>query len=154
MRCTKLFSILASLAIAGFWLVPAAKAGKWSELTKLTFSEPVEVPGHVLPAGSYWFQLLNLPSSRNVVEIYSSDWSKFYGAMVTSPDVRTQHIGRTELRLAERPHNRPEAVLAWFYPGAMTGHEFLYPHQREVRFNHDAKQDILIPALMSRASAP
>lgn len=57
--------------------MPAAKADNWNELTKLTFLAPVEVPARVLPAGSYWFELVNLQSDRDVVAIYSADWSQY-----------------------------------------------------------------------------
>jgi hypothetical protein len=32
------------------------------------------------------------------------------------------------VRFAERPSGSPEALKAWFYPGARWGDEFVYPH--------------------------
>ncbi len=32
------------------------------------------------------------------------------------------------IRFAERPSGSPEALKAWFYPGAHWGGEFVYPH--------------------------
>jgi hypothetical protein len=153
MHCTKLFSILATLVIAGVWLLPPAKADNWNELTRLSFSQPVEIPGHhVLPAGTYWFELANLETDRNVVTIYSADWSHVYDTVMTVPTYRTHHIGRIELTFAERPHNQPRALMAWYYPGRMTGHEFIYSSQREQRLSRDPKQDLFVPALTVRAS--
>jgi hypothetical protein len=63
MRCTKILSIVATFLFAGFFLLPAAKADNWNELTKLTFSEPIQLPNRVLPAGTYWFRLMNLQSN-------------------------------------------------------------------------------------------
>jgi hypothetical protein len=34
--------------------VPAARPDTWSERTKLTFGEPVEIPGGGLPPRTYW----------------------------------------------------------------------------------------------------
>jgi hypothetical protein len=50
----------ASTMIFGFILVcsvflPTAQADDWDQMMKLTFTQPVEIPGRVLPAGTYWF---------------------------------------------------------------------------------------------------
>ena len=37
--------------------------------TKLTFGEPVKVPGRVLEAEMDWSKLADSPSDRNIVEI-------------------------------------------------------------------------------------
>ena len=153
MSTMKLFSILGALVIAGLSLLPAAKADNWNEATKLSFSTPIEIPGHnMLPAGTYWFELANLQSNRNIVEIYSADWSHLYGTVMTVPTYRQQHIGRIEITFAERPHNKPEALMAWYYPGRMTGHEFIYSPQRESRLNRDSRQKVFVPALNLRRS--
>jgi len=110
-------------------------------MTKLTFCQPFAIPGRVLPAGTYWFKLADM-RSRNVVEIFSSDWSKEYAALITIPEYRLQSADRTEVRFAERPHDRPEALLTWYYPGVLTGHEFLYSSQQEERFARDIKEDV------------
>jgi hypothetical protein len=148
MHCTKRFSILATLVIAGVWLLPPARADISNELTKLTFSQPVEIPGHrVLPAGTYWFELAKLEADRNVVTIYSADWSHAYGTVMTVPIYRRHHIRRMELTFAERPHHQPDALMAWYYPGRMTGHEFIYSPRRETRLSRARKQDVFMPAL-------
>ncbi len=37
-------------------LVPVARADEWDQATRLTFNQPMEIPGHkILAAGSYWF---------------------------------------------------------------------------------------------------
>lgn len=72
---------------------------------------------------------------------------------MTMPKLREQHIGRTEIRFAERPHHQPEALLEWFYPGRAAGHEFIYPQRQGVKLNRDPKQDIYLPALNSRPPA-
>ena len=40
-------------------LVPIAHADQWDKQTLVTFSNPVEVPGRVLPAGTYVFKIAN-----------------------------------------------------------------------------------------------
>jgi hypothetical protein len=39
----------------------------------MRFSQPVEVPGAVLPAATYWFKLLDSPDTRNVVQIFNEN---------------------------------------------------------------------------------
>ncbi len=45
-------------------------ADEWDNATKMTFSEPVEVPGQVLESGTYWFTLADSESDRNIVQIW------------------------------------------------------------------------------------
>jgi hypothetical protein len=87
------------------------------------------------------------------VEIYSANWSHYYGTEPTIPEYRKNHEGRTELKFAERPHNQPEALVAWFYPGRVIGHEFIYPQKVEKRVNRDHEQKIFIPTLKVRSAA-
>ena len=47
--------VLCGAAILAACLAPAAHADEWTKLTYFTFSAPVEMPGMVLPAGSYKF---------------------------------------------------------------------------------------------------
>lgn len=95
----------------------------------------------VLPAGTYWFILASGPDNQNVVDVYSQDWSKLYASLITVPTTRAKSTGRTEVTFAERPSKQPEALLKWYYPGRLTGHEFLYRARREREFAHDVHQD-------------
>ena len=133
------------LALAAF--LPRARADEWNQLTKLSFSQPVEIPGRVLPAGTYWFKLAD-DSNRNIVEIFSSNWSKDYATLVTVPEYRAQSTDHTEVQFAERPHDKPEALLTWYYPGLLTGHEFLYSNKQENRFARDVKEDAMARPLL------
>jgi hypothetical protein len=136
------------LAVACAIFVPFAKADERDQLTKLSFNQPVEVPGQVLPAGSYWFVLQPNDSNREVVQIYSDDWSQLYATVQTIPTQRPQPTDQTEVRFAERPHNQPEALLRWYYPGFQTGHEFVYSSSNKRELQQDGKQDVLAaPAL-------
>jgi hypothetical protein len=48
---------IAGLMVAFTILLPVVHADDWNQATRVTFSQPVQIPGHVLPAGTYWFQL-------------------------------------------------------------------------------------------------
>ena len=43
-----------------------AMAEQWNKLTKVTFSRAVEVPGAVLPAGTYAFKLSDSSAARQL----------------------------------------------------------------------------------------
>ena len=73
MKFSKL-SMIAGFIIA-FALIfeLAAHADEDNELTILTFSQPVQVPGRILPAGTYEFVLANSQSNRDIVRIFNAD---------------------------------------------------------------------------------
>ncbi len=135
-------TIFFSLACAVF--LPAARADDWNQMTKLAFTQPVEIPGGVLRAGTYWFVLADNDADRNIVQIFSVDRSQLEATLITAPTYRQQPANETEIKFAERPHEKPEALLKWYFPGSLTGHEFLYSSRHEKEFARDAKQDVLI----------
>ena len=137
------------LAIAFFVVLsfgvflPSARADEYNEETKLTFNEPVEVPGVVLPAGTYWFVLADSPTCRNIMQIYSADRSKLYATLITVSAYREQPQDLTEIRFAERRHHRAPALLQMYYPSFQLGHEFLYPDREEGELRRDGELDVL-----------
>lgn len=144
MRPNKLQSIVFSLAMLGAMLLPySAKADKWNKATKMTFSGPVEVPGMTLPAGTYWFQLMNSNSDRHIVQIWNSDRSQLLTTILAINDYRLQPTGDTVIRFAERPSGSPEAIRAWFYPGDNFGQEFVYPKTRAIQLAQQTAAPVL-----------
>jgi hypothetical protein len=126
----KVISVMFSVALFCALMAPSAMADQWSQATKLTFSEPVELPGIALPAGTYWFTLMNDDADRNIVEIWNADRTQELATVLTVPDYRLHPSGKTVLKFAERPSSQPEALEAWFYPGDEYGHEFVYPETK------------------------
>jgi hypothetical protein len=129
----------ASLAI---W-APQVKADEYDKKTILTFSAPVEVPGRVLPAGTYVFKLLDSPADRHVVQIFNKDETKPIAEVLAIPDERLQPRGKTVITFDERPGNSPEALRAWFYPGNTVGQEFVYPRSRAKEIARRTGQHVL-----------
>jgi hypothetical protein len=135
--------MLCLLALATLFVSSNAKADTWNKATKLTFSAPVEVSGHVLPAGTYWFQLMNSTSNRNIVQIWSADRSRLITTILAIPNYRLQPTGDTVVKFAERPSGTPEAIKAWFYPGASFGQEFVYPKTRATQLAQNVQEPVL-----------
>ena len=136
-------AIITSLFLACVVWSPLARASVYNQMTELAFTTAIEIPGQILPAGTYWFVLKADNSSRDIVQIFNADRSKLEATLLTVPAYRQQWTSRTELRFAERPQPKPEALLEWFFPGEQTGHEFLYSKKHEAEFARDTRQDAL-----------
>jgi hypothetical protein len=130
------------LIALGLALPQRVNADSWDQLTKVTFNEPVEIPGQVLPAGSYVFKLLESQSDRNIVQIYNADQSKQIAMIMAIPDFRLKPTGKTVVTFEERAAGAPEAIKAWFYPGDNYGQEFVYPKPRAVQLAKVVKQPV------------
>jgi hypothetical protein len=108
-------------------LAPNARAQMLEEKMRVTFSGPVEVPGEVLPAGTYIFETL---ANGQVTRILSIDEKHVYATLLTVPDERRESVEKATIILGEGSKGRPERVEAWFYPGRSTGNEFIYRQAR------------------------
>jgi len=139
-----IFAVLA-LTLLSATLVPGARADEWNKKTVLTFSQPVEIPGQILPAGTYTFVLLDSPADRHIVQIFNADGSQIITTVLAINNYRLKPTGDTVVKFAERSGDNPEALKAWFYPGDNFGQEFVYPKQRAIELAVIVKQPI--PAL-------
>lgn len=140
MNTKKMLFPLLTLVLMFAVMSPLARADASNQETVLTFSQPVEIPGQILPAGSYCFVVLNDASSRDIVQIFNSDRDKLYATFMTVPTSRMEPTGDTVISFAERPSGQPEALMTWFYPGELTGHAFQYAGQEDRELLSDAKQ--------------
>jgi hypothetical protein len=122
--------LLAGLGV--FALLPGAKADSYNQKTVLTFRDPVEMPGQILPAGTYVFKLANSQSSRHIVQVFNKDEDHVFGTFLAIPDYRHRPSEKTIIRFEERAAGSPQAIKAWFYPGRNYGHEFVYPKTEAV----------------------
>lgn len=138
---------VASLIGASF--TPSAKADDWNKKTVITFSGPVEIPGvhltgwAVLPAGTYVFKLLDSSSDRHIVQIFNKEENVVYATILAIPNYRLKATDKTVMTFRERPAGEPEALRAWFYPGANWGEEFVYPKARAVVLATTEKAPVL-----------
>lgn len=121
-------SLLAILAVCstGIVLPRTASADEWDKRTKLTFSQAVEIPGKVLQAGTYLFQLADSPSNRHVVQVFDRD-GRIVATLLTVPTVRPTAPDETRITFEEQRAGAPSPIKMWFYPGDSIGEEFIYP---------------------------
>jgi hypothetical protein len=118
---------LLALSIA----LPVARADEGNEATEVTFSQPVQIPGRVLPAGTYWFVLPENAAEHDQVRIYNSDRTILYATLLTANAERLQPTDNAAFTFTERRSGQPQAIVSWFYPGRLNGHEFLYSAQAQ-----------------------
>jgi hypothetical protein len=127
MKSFQMFTALFGLVMLFTVFSPLAQGDEWDKTTKITFKEPVQVPGQVLPAGTYVFKLLDSTSNRHVVQIFNEDHTHLITTVMAIPNERLEPAGKTILTYDERPADQPMALAAWFYPGDNFGQQFVYP---------------------------
>jgi len=143
MKTNKLYIIVGLIIAFGLFYELAAHADESDQTTTVTFNQPVQIPGQLLPAGTYVFQLANSDSARNVVQIFNADQTHLYATLETIPTDRQEPNGHTVITLAEQGAGKPDVLLKWFYPGNLTGNEFRYSDQREKELAHAEQQTIV-----------
>ena len=143
MKINKGYIILGLMIALSLFFELAAHAEPMDQRTKLTFSEPIQIPGEVLPAGTYLFRLADGDSGQHVVQIFNADGTVPYATVLTIATERPYPTGDTAVTLAEQGAGNPDALLKWFYPGRVTGNEFLYSNQKEKELAQDKQQTIV-----------
>jgi Protein of unknown function (DUF2911) len=121
----------------------AAHADESDQATTITFSQAIQVPGQVLPAGTYLFKLVNSDSDQNIVQVFNADRTVLYATLQTISTERQEPTDHTAVALAEQGAGQPDVLLKWFYPGRESGNEFLYPKQIEKELAQDKQQTIV-----------
>jgi hypothetical protein len=142
MKTVKAVFCLLAIMLLGATVVPSAQADTWNKKTVVTFSQAVEVPGKILPAGTYTFKLLDSPSDRHIVQIFNEDGSQIITTILAINNYRLQPAGETIMKFGERPGDSPEALRAWFYPGDNFGQEFVYPKVRAIQLAQTTKENV------------
>lgn len=145
MKIVKTVLVVLALAVLGALFAPRAGADEWNKKTVMTFSQPVEIPGQILPAGTYTIKLVDLASERHIVQFLDADGTKVIATVLAINNWRLRPTGKSVVTFAERVGDSPEAVKAWFYPGDNFGQEFVYPKQRAIELAVVTKEPI--PAL-------
>src|SRR5208282_3324384 len=145
MKTMKTVLAVLTLTLFGAIFASGAQADDWSKKTVMTFSQPVEIPGQILPAGTYTIKLVDLASERHIVQFLDADGIKVVATVLAINNWRLHPTGETVVKFAERSGDNPEAIKAWFYPGDNFGQEFVYPKHRAIELAVVVKEPV--PAL-------
>jgi hypothetical protein len=143
MKTNKGYIVLGLMIALTLFFELAAHAEPMDRSTKLTFSDPIQIPGQVLPAGTYLFRLADGDSGQHVVQIFNADGTIPYATVLTIATERPYPTRDTAVTLAGQGTGNPDALLKWFYPGCLTGNEFLYSKQKEKELAQDKQQTIM-----------
>ena len=136
------FVVLLALAI----IRPVVRASEFNQATQLTFDQPIEIPGQVLPAGTYWFQSIGTGSGREVIQVFDADHTYLYATLLTIPRERLTATGHVVVTFATNESDQSVALKAWFYPGQLTGHEFVYPSDEERQMEASEWSELATPS--------
>src|ERR1700759_3221252 len=75
----------------------SANADEADQMTTISFSAPVELPGQVLLPGTYVFKLADIGADLHTVEVFNSDETRLYGAFETISTYRPQSTSDTAI---------------------------------------------------------
>ncbi len=99
MKLQKALSIL-GLMLALTIKLPVVHADDWNQTTRFTFSQPVQIPGRVLPPGTYRFQLAD-NDDRHLVQIFREDRT-LVATLYSIPRLRDERSADAAITLANR----------------------------------------------------
>jgi hypothetical protein len=126
----------------------AGAQGPANQDTYFTFSQAVELPKTTLPAGTYFFQLMDSPSNRHIVKVMSQDRTKLHATLMAIPYYSTDRPSDDpQVRFLEVPAANGQAasnaIKIWFYPGNTVGHEFIWPRDKAMSLARATNQSVL-----------
>jgi hypothetical protein len=124
--------ILAAAAVGvlliGIAARPSKAANAWANSEHreyLTFSAPIALPGVVLAAGTYVFELPT-ESAHQIVRVSSKDGKQIYFTRYTR-EVRRPNKGAVpHVTFGEAAPNAARPVNTWFPQGQESGRQFIY----------------------------
>jgi hypothetical protein len=143
MRISKLYIAVGMIIALVFLFEITAHADDFDQTTIMTFSDAIQIPGQVLPAGTYMLKLIDGNSDRNIVQIFNANGTVLYATLQTVAAERAKPADSTVVTLAGPGAGQPDVLVNWFYPGDVTGHEFLYSSQKEKELAQATKRTIV-----------
>jgi hypothetical protein len=130
------FSLVLAFAFAG----SVAFADEFDQAMKLTFGQPVAIPGQVLQPGTYWFVVAGHGTAPNVLQVLDADRKGVIATLNTGTDEIVKASGHITVTMADRSP-KPQALLSVVYPGRTDGHlfEIVYSDQERKQFSEYPK---------------
>jgi hypothetical protein len=128
MRKQRIIPIVLAALLLALSLGSGVKADDWDKKTVVTFDQDVEIPGWILPAGTYVFKLFNSSSNRYIVQVWDQDEMNLITTLMTVGDSYPNPTGHTYFVLdtSQTDEGYPPAVVSWFFAGSDEGRDFIY----------------------------
>jgi hypothetical protein len=115
-------AIACTIAVLGFVVAVSSNISGACRQHVVTFDRSVTLPGVVLPAGEYAFQVSDMP---DLVVVRSADCRETYYVGFTTTVARPKG-GASPVALGEASAGEPTPVMAWHPDGDPAGHQFRY----------------------------
>lgn len=134
-----IFPPLVAVAFFAVSMSPVAIADSWNKKTIVTFDQDVEIPGQVLPAGTYVFKLLRSNSDRSMVQVWTAHERQLLATLITVGDSYPNDSGYPYfvLDMSGTDEGYPPAVVSWFFAGGNDGRDFIYSGYSSTRIVSD-----------------
>jgi hypothetical protein len=98
------------LFLVALWIAIAPRVqAQDDQPLRITFSQAVQIPGRVLPAGTYIFQrrMEGFAADENLIQISNSDGTRIITFVQTLPATRKNISEATEFTFARSPEGQP-----------------------------------------------
>ena len=131
MRHTRVFVGVLLLSLFGGVLLTPAQVRR-DEKMKVTLDHSTEIPGQVLPAGTYFFKLVDSAGSQDIVEIWNEgETQRLAIVLAVRQTAVASPTGKPVVEYAATTPDTPHAIQAWFYGGQKAA-QFLYSEKRAI----------------------
>lgn len=133
------FALAAGVTLLGIGALPQAKASEMDKEVRMTFSAPVQIPGKVLPAGTYVFRRWYMAGNPNAMLVMNADDQKPLGVVMYLPNSYENNAApqwsagggdaraNIHVSFGEPPANAPQPLSSWNYPGDPDNFKLAYP---------------------------
>ena len=127
MKYWKSVRIACGTVALGLLVVASGHAWGVSHQNNLTFNRSVALPGVVLPAGSYTFDVGGTKSDLDLIVVRNRARTKVFYMGFTNAATRPHGMSKsTPIAFGEASANEPPPIAAWYEIGDSLGHEFRY----------------------------
>jgi len=124
---TRIFSAAAVSALLLGGLSQPVRANAWSaHRESLTFNAPIALPGLVLAAGTYVFEVPSEGASHTVVRVSSADGRRIYLTAFTREVPRPNWDKAPHVTFSEAAAGSPRPVNTWYPSNDEMGKQFIY----------------------------
>jgi hypothetical protein len=110
----------------------AATSSLGERTTYITFSQPVQLPGVELRAGTYIFERAEPLGAPSIVRVLSRDRAiPYYLGFTNFAERPSGTAANAVVSFGESRIGEPAPVTAWWPSGELRGHQFIYlAHRR------------------------
>jgi hypothetical protein len=88
-------------------------------------------------------KLLDSPAERHVVQLYNEDQTRMLTMFMAVSDERTTPTDNTVFTFIETAPGYPLPIKEWFYPGRLTGLEFIYSKKQAKEIALHSREPII-----------